>query len=64
MRDLFYPQVGNFQPALLGSFQLVLTEAAGPQHRIEPVLLKACARRQGIHVVDGHGRLQVPGCSG
>ena len=25
MHDLFYPQVGNFQPALLGNFQPVLT---------------------------------------
>ena len=39
-------------------------EAPGPQYRIQSVFLKARAGRQGVHVVDGHGRVQVPGCSG
>ena len=39
-------------------------EPPGPQHRIEPVFLKAGAGRQGMDMVDGHGRMQVPDCSG
>ena len=39
-------------------------EPPGPQHRIQPVFLKAGARRQGVHVVDGHGEEQASGVSG
>ena len=39
-------------------------EPPSPQHHIEPVFLKAGAGRQGMNMVDGHGRLQVPCCSG
>ena len=39
-------------------------EAPGAQDRIEAVLLKAGAGWEGVNVVDGHGWLPVPGCSG
>ena len=33
MHDLFYPQVGNFTLALLGSFNLALTQANSVRHK-------------------------------
>ena len=35
-------------------------EAPGAQHCIQTVFLKARAGRQGVYVVDSHGRRQVP----
>ena len=48
---LGYPQVGNFQPALLGNFQPVLTSSKKTDPRSRWVLAVAARRHQNVAVV-------------